>query len=126
MVRRNLFLTTSLMELNRIMRDNARGKELVRPFWQDLILDAGGPLITVVVGSLLIGLIVARVTQNAQERRADMSLRHGLVKELTSATTNLYLETQHYERLFERWTGKGQEIQARLSLSGSANPDRCS
>ena len=114
------------MELNRIMRDNARGKELVRPFWQDLILDAGGPLITVVVGSLLIGLIVARVTQNAQERRADMSLRHALVKELTSATTNLYLETQHYERLFERWAGIGQEIQARLSLSGSANPDRCS
>ncbi|MGH3043832.1 MAG: hypothetical protein ACRDM2_03815 [Gaiellaceae bacterium] len=67
-------------------------------FWEQLLLNVVGPVFTVLIGTLLVGLVVARVTRKAQERREDHALRERLVGEVTETATSLYLATQHYWR----------------------------
>jgi hypothetical protein len=51
-----------------------------RSFWYQAGLNAVGPLVTAVVGSLLIGLVVAAISRAAQNRRAARALRYGLLR----------------------------------------------
>jgi uncharacterized membrane-anchored protein YhcB (DUF1043 family) len=89
-------------------------------FTEQLLLNLAGPLLTVVVGTLVIGLFASRITRKAQERREDEmrkaqerredemrnaeerrehhALRERLITDVTQAPTALYLATQHYSR----------------------------
>jgi hypothetical protein len=70
----------------------------MRPFWQDLLLNITGPVASALVGSLVVGLWVARITANTQMRRRDESLRAELVHRLSELSWGFYLMTQHYQR----------------------------
>ena len=78
-------------------------------FWEKLLLQSVGPLVTAVVGTLIIGLFVAWITRKAQERRADYQLREEriraenqlrlqLIGQMTEAASSLYMATQHFWR----------------------------
>src|SRR5919112_662816 len=78
-------------------------------FWEQLLLRSVGPLLTAVVGTLIIGTFVAWITRKAQERRADNQLqeerihaenqlRLQLINEMTEAASALYMATQNYWR----------------------------
>lgn len=68
-------------------------------FSQQLLLNVAGPVLTALVGTLAIGLIVGRITRNAQERREERALRDALVKEMTDTASALYIQTQLYWRV---------------------------
>jgi hypothetical protein len=78
-------------------------------FWERVILAVVGPLFTAIVGTLIIGLFVQKVTREAQERRADSrreedriraehELRVRLIDQMTAAASALYIVTQHFWR----------------------------
>ena len=78
-------------------------------FCEKLLLAAVGPLVGAIFGTLIIGLFVARITRNAQERRADSQLREErtraenqlriqLIGQMTEAASSLYMATQHFWR----------------------------
>ena len=77
------------------------------PFSERLTLAIVGPLITVVLGTLIIGGLIQLITTRAQnrrakddqrleQRRADNALRHELLSDMTDAASALYLATQNY------------------------------
>jgi hypothetical protein len=47
------------------------------PFWQELLLNSIGPLVTVVIGSLIVGTFAASITRSAQDRRTETDLGVG-------------------------------------------------
>ena len=78
-------------------------------FWEKLLLQSVGPLVTAVVGTLIIGTFVAWITRRAQERRADNQLeeqrmhtqnqlRLQLIDQMTEAASGLYMTTQNFWR----------------------------
>lgn len=78
-------------------------------FWEKLLLQLVGPLVTAVVGPLIIGTFVARITRKAQERRADHQLheerirtqnqlRLQLIGQMTETASSLYIATQNFWR----------------------------
>jgi len=78
-------------------------------FWEQLLLQSVGPLVTAVVGTLIIGVFVARITRKAQERRADNQLqeeriraqnqlRLELIGQMTESASSLYMATQNFWR----------------------------
>lgn len=78
-------------------------------FWEKLLLQSIGPLVTVVVGTLIIGTFVGWITRKAQERRADSQLqeeriraqyqlRLQLISQMTEAASGLYMATQNFWR----------------------------
>jgi hypothetical protein len=78
-------------------------------FGQQLILESIGPLTSAIVGTLIIGWFVTRITQKAQDRRADNQLHEELVRaqhqlrlqligEMTDAASRLYMATQSFWR----------------------------
>jgi hypothetical protein len=75
--------------------------EAATPFWQQLVLNSVGPLITVVVGSLLVGLLVAKISTSAQDRRVAAELRRDLVTEGTEILAGLMFGLQGFERAKE-------------------------
>jgi hypothetical protein len=77
--------------------------------WEELLLQAVGPLVTAVVGTLIIGTFVAWITRRAQDRRADNELRLQLIGEMTEAASGLYMATQHFWRKKEREEGVSAE-----------------
>jgi len=80
------------------------GSEALQPFWQEFILSMSGPVSTALVGTLIIGLFVSKITEAAQARREDSTLRTALIKELAEVGASLYLATQHYQRLLDSIT----------------------
>jgi hypothetical protein len=79
-------------------------------FGQQLWLQIAGPLVSTVVGSLIIGGLVAWITTRAQNRRADRQIRDGLIEGMTRVSATLYIEAQAYARFL-------------LGLSGSPETD---
>jgi hypothetical protein len=67
-------------------------------FWEQLVLNLVGPLVTIILGTAIVGFAVSLVARRAQERREDHELRARLCREVTEAPTALYLATQHYSR----------------------------
>src|SRR5688572_19660263 len=78
-------------------------------FWERLLFQSVGPLVSAVVGTLIIGTFVAWITRKAQERRADNQLREErtraenqlrlqLIGQMTEAASSLYMATQHFWR----------------------------
>jgi hypothetical protein len=78
-------------------------------FWEKLLLQSVGPLLTAVVGTLIIGTFVAWITRKAQERRADNQLREErtraeyqlrlqLIGQMTEVASSLYMATQNFWR----------------------------
>lgn len=67
-------------------------------FWRSVVLQAIGPLITVFVGSLVIGPLAAGITARVQRRREEQQLRHDLIVGMAETTSALYLATQRYWR----------------------------
>jgi hypothetical protein len=77
--------------------------------WEKLLLQSVGPLVTAIVGTLIIGTFVAWITRKAQERRADNQLREEriraenqlriqLIDQMTEAASSLYMATQNFWR----------------------------
>jgi len=77
--------------------------------WEKVLVQAVGPLVTAVVGTLIIGTFVAWITRRAQERRADSQakeeklraenqIRLQLISQMTEAASGLYITTQSYWR----------------------------
>jgi hypothetical protein len=73
----------------------------MRPFWQQLILSLLAPLSTAVIGTFLLGLCAAWVTQRWQARKEDAALRESLIRELLEVSGALYLALRHYEHLVD-------------------------
>jgi hypothetical protein len=78
-------------------------------FWEKLLLQSVGPLVTAVAGTLIIGTFVAWITRKAQERRADNQLREErtraeyqlrlqLIGQMTEVASSLYMATQNFWR----------------------------
>jgi hypothetical protein len=79
------------------------------PFSERLTLAIVGPLVTVILGTLIIGGLIQLITNRAQNRRAkedqkleqrrsDNALRHELLSDMTEAASALYLAAQRYSR----------------------------
>jgi hypothetical protein len=79
------------------------------PFSERLTLAIVGPLVTVVLGTLIIGGLIQLIASRAQNKRAeedrkleqqrsDSALRHELLSDMTDAASALYLATQRYGR----------------------------
>ena len=79
------------------------------PFSERLTLAIVGPLITVILGTLIIGGLIQLITSRAQNRRAkeerrleqqrsDNDLRHELLADMTESASALYLATQRHWR----------------------------
>jgi len=81
------------------------------PFWQLVILQSIGPLITVLIGTLAIGLLASRITARAQQRREDQQLRHDLIVEMAETASALYLATQRYWRARDRDNATADQLQ---------------
>lgn len=81
-------------------------------FWQDLLLESVGPLVTAVIGTLLVGLLASWITRRAQDRRAKHLLRHELISRMTEAASELYFETQRF------WRAKARERVSADALTG--------
>jgi hypothetical protein len=77
-------------------------------FWYQAGLNAVGPFVTAVVGSLLIGLLVQAITRGAQDRRAARELRSALIAELTGVAAKLHVLLQMYQRT-KRLTEEAQQ-----------------
>ena len=75
-----------------------RGPDMHDPFWQRALLAAISPLLAAFVGTLVVGLFAARITDRVQLRRQDRSLREQLIVEMTQTASGLYIETQRYWR----------------------------
>ena len=69
-----------------------------RSFLEEAALNAVGPLITAVLGGLIIGLFASWIARRAQERREDHHLRTDLIDQLTAAASSLYFALQQYPR----------------------------
>jgi hypothetical protein len=68
-------------------------------FWYRAGVAAVGPVISAILGGLIIGAIVQQVAQRAQERQARRNLRNALVAEVTDAAGALYMQTQMFWRM---------------------------
>jgi hypothetical protein len=67
--------------------------------FERILIAAVGPITAAVVGTLIIGLFVAGITQRAQDRRARYELRRELITQMTEASSTLLYATVHYRRL---------------------------
>lgn len=97
-------------------------------FWEQLLLRSVGPLVTAVVGTLIIGTFVAWITRKAQDRRADNQLREErihaenqlrlqLIAQMTEAASNLYMATQNFWRKkYREQVGSDELTQLRKEL----------
>ena len=61
-------------------------------FWQELVLQSVGPLITVIG----IGFLANLITRRAQDRREGNQLRHELIRQMTEPAWGLYFATRDY------------------------------
>jgi hypothetical protein len=87
----------------------------MRPFWQELILSLFAPLATAVIGTFLLGLWAAWITQRWQTQKEDGALRESLIRELLETSSALYLALRHYEYLADRqepWRDMARERMA--------------
>jgi hypothetical protein len=57
-----------------------------------------GPVVTALLGGLIIGLIAAKIARNAEGRRSDHRLREEMISQVTEAAASLYYTTQRYWR----------------------------
>jgi len=73
-----------------------------QPFWQSILLEAVGPLVTVIVGTVIVGSIAELITRRAQERREDYQTRMRLIDRMTETASALYLATQRFWRARDR------------------------
>jgi hypothetical protein len=72
-------------------------------FPEQLVLNVVGPLVTVLLGTLLVGFLANWLTRRAQDRREDRELRERLIAQVTEAPTALYLATQRYWRAQQKF-----------------------
>ena len=99
---------------------------------EKLLLQVAGPLVTVIFGTLIVGTFVARITRQAQERRADSLLqeerlradnqlrderlrsenqrRLQFIDEMTETASRLYAVSQTYWRKRYREGVSGAEL----------------
>ncbi len=81
-----------------VFNEQAGNSEMHDPFWQRAILAAISPLLAAFVGTLVIGLFAARITDRIQVRRQDRILREQLIVEMTQVASGIYIETQRFWR----------------------------
>jgi len=67
-------------------------------FWYQAGLNAAGPLITTVLGFLLLVVAANFVTRRFQDRRATSELKYGLIRDMTETASTLYHQIGMYLR----------------------------
>lgn len=67
-------------------------------FWDQVVINAVGPLITAIFGLLIVGLAINRYTRALQDRRIDNELKYGLISEITDTASTLYHHILMYDR----------------------------
>ena len=67
-------------------------------FWDQVAVNAVGPLVTAIVGLLIAGLAINRYTRALQDRRIDNELKYGLISEITDTASTLYHHILMYDR----------------------------
>src|SRR5438094_879726 len=67
-------------------------------FEQQLALNAIGPAIAVVFGSIFAAGLIAWLTRRAQDRREERALRDRLINEVTEKASALHFEIQRFYR----------------------------
>ncbi len=80
------------------------------PFEQALAVQAVGPLITILLGSLIVGPVIAWITAQSQRRREDYRLREELTVAMTEIASAMYLATQRYWRARDRQRVEGEKL----------------
>jgi hypothetical protein len=87
-------------------------------FWYKAGVSAVGPVISAILGGLIIGVIVQWVARRTQERQGERSLRNALVAEVTDAADALYIQTQMFWRVVtgRSSSGKGELSTAQAQL----------
>lgn len=66
--------------------------------WEKWLIQSIGPLVTAVVGTMLIGPFVAWLPRKAQDRRSQNQLRIQLIGQMTKVASSLYMATQNFWR----------------------------
>lgn len=93
---------------------------LTTSFWYQAALNAVAPLVTAVVGLLLVGLAINFITRGLQDRRAAKELKYTLISETTETASTLYNHITWYSQFrvgsARDVQGDDQEIAERLSL----------
>jgi hypothetical protein len=67
-------------------------------FWYQAGVNSVGPLVSAVVGLLIVGLAVNRYTGASQDRRIDSEFRYELISEITDAASTLFHQIAMYDR----------------------------
>ena len=78
------------------------------PLWQLVLLQAIGPMITVLFGTWAI----ARITARTRRRREEQQLRHDLIVEMAETASSLYLAAQRYSRVRDSDNLDADQLQA--------------
>ena len=65
-------------------------------FTEQLVLNLVGPLVTIIVGTLVVGTFASWLARKAQERREDHALRERLITQALEGPIALYIASQRY------------------------------
>ena len=107
--------------MNLSMQATAEGES----FWYKASVAAVGPVVTAILGGLIIGVIVQQIARRAQERQVQRNLRNELVAEVTDAAGALYMQTQMFWRVITGRVPAGKdELSARAELDAQYTKSR--
>jgi hypothetical protein len=96
----------------------------MRPFWEELALNAVGPAVTALLGGLIVGVFASRITRMAQNRREDHQLRNDLIDQPTEAASTFYFALQLYARGAKASTETRQQKALREALDDQYGKSR--
>jgi hypothetical protein len=86
-----------------------------RPIPEELLIQSTGPLVTAVVGTLVIGLLAQRITRRTQTRREELALRQQLVSELVEVAGSAAVALRLFERVTEDYKSGERSPDERLT-----------
>jgi hypothetical protein len=98
--------------------------ETVRSFWEQFALNAAGPVVTALLGGLIVGVFASWITLRAQQRREDHQLRNALIDQVTEAASTFYFALQLYERAHAGATGDEHKKSLREALDDQYGKSR--
>jgi predicted DNA-binding ArsR family transcriptional regulator len=89
------------------------------PLLRQLVVAATGPVVTAILGSLLVGLFAQWVARKVQDQRDASTIRRQLVSDLTEVAGASSLELNAFGRLRGRLTGRRSGYRSRRRLASA-------
>jgi len=86
-----------------------------RPIPEELLIQSAGPVVTAVVGTLVIGLLAQRITRRTQTRREELALRQQLVSELVEVAGSAAVALRLFERVTQDYKSGERSPDERLT-----------